>query len=95
MNDGTISVGPRAPQSRFPGDGGDRVPANQAPTVKEVDQESDIDHRVLYASLHEGENPLPSSGLIYFYFRGKIKNIHSLELLYDGTMGKATLKLLP
>ncbi len=38
---------------------------------------------------------LPRSGLLYFYFRGKIKNIHSLDLFYEGTMGKATLKLLP
>ena len=30
--DGTVSVGPRPPQSRFPGDGNDRLPANQPAT---------------------------------------------------------------
>jgi len=93
--DGTISVGPRPPPSQFPGDGNDRVPANQPVTVKSVETEANIDHRVQNVELPEGEHSLPRSGLLYFYYRGKIKNIHSLDLIYDGTMGKATLKLLP
>ena len=32
--DGTITVGPRAPPSRFPGDGNDRQPPNSPATVK-------------------------------------------------------------
>jgi len=94
-NDGTITVGPRAPPSQFPGDGNERVPAGQPPTVKTVEDESNIDYRVQNATLPEGEHALPRSGLLYFFFRGKIKNIHSLELFYQGSMGKATLKLLP
>ncbi len=93
--DGTVTVGPRAPPSRFPGDGNDRTPTGQPPTVKTVEEESSIDHRVQNAALPEGEHTLPRSGLLYFYFRGKTKNIHSLDLFYEGTMGKATLKLLP
>jgi hypothetical protein len=93
--DGTISVGPRAPPSQFPGDGKDRTPTGQPPTVKEVELESSIDNRVLNATLPEGEHSLPRSGLLYFFFRGKIKNIHTLDLFYEGAMGKATLKLLP
>jgi hypothetical protein len=46
-------------------------------------------------TLPEGENSLPRSGLLYFFFRGKVKNLRSLELFYNGSMGKATLKLLP
>lgn len=94
-NGGTVSVGPSPPQSRFPGDGNDRAPANQAPTVTEVDHENAVEIRVQNASLPEGENSLPRSGLLYFFYRGKTKNIHSLELFYDGPMGKTTLKLLP
>lgn len=47
------------------------------------------------ASLPEGERALPEAGLIYFQFRGKTKNIHSLELIYSGPAGKATLPLQP
>ena len=93
VGDGTVTVGPRAPQSRFPGDGNDRT-AGVGPTVTEVNEENKIEYRVQAASLPEGEKTLPCSGTIYFYYRGKIKNIHSLDLFYNGTMGKATLKLL-
>jgi hypothetical protein len=47
------------------------------------------------AALPQGENDLPRSGLLYFNFRGKVKNIRSLDLFYEGSMGRATLKLLP
>jgi len=95
VGDGTVSVGPRPPPTQFPGDGNDRQPTGQPPSVRTVEEDSNIDHRVQNATLPEGENTLPRSGLVYFYFRGKVKNIHALELLYNGTMGKATLKLLP
>lgn len=93
--DGTVSVGPRPPQSRFPGDGNERLPANQPATISEVNQENAVEYRVQAASLPEGEHSLPRSGLLYFFYRGKTKNIHSVELLYNGPMGKASLKLLP
>src|ERR1700678_3190577 len=92
---GTIAVGPRAPPSQFPGDGNERTAPVDGPTIKTVETEKSIDLRVLNATLPEGENSLPRSGLVYFFYRGKIKNIRSLNLFYDGTMGKATLKLLP
>jgi hypothetical protein len=93
--DGTVTVGPRPPQSRFPGDGNDRLPANQPPTINEVNQENSVEYRVQAASLPEGEHSLPRSGLLYFSYRGKTKNIRSVELFYNGPMGKASLKLLP
>jgi hypothetical protein len=95
VGDGTVSVGPRAPPSQFPGDGNDRTPTGQPPTIKTIEEDNNIDHRVQNATLPEGENSLPRSGLLYFFFRGKVKNIHSLDLFYDGAMGKTTLKLLP
>ncbi|MGA3187256.1 MAG: hypothetical protein ABSF22_09100 [Bryobacteraceae bacterium] len=95
MNDGTVTVGPRPPPSQFPGDGNERVPANQPVTIIQKEQEDSIEARVQGASLPEGEKSLPRSGLIYFPYRGKTKSIHSLELIYEGAMGKATLKLLP
>jgi hypothetical protein len=47
------------------------------------------------AVLPEGDRALPQAGLIFFQYRGKTKDIHSIELLYAGTAGKATLALQP
>jgi hypothetical protein len=54
-----------------------------------------MEQRVQKAALLEGERALPQAGLIFFEFRGKAKNIHSVELIYDGPAGKATLTLQP
>ncbi len=49
--------------------------------------------RVQRASLPEGDRALPQAGLIFFQYRGK--NVQSVELVYEGLAGKATLKLQP
>jgi hypothetical protein len=49
--------------------------------------------RVQKSALPGGERVLPQAGLIFFSYRGKIQGIHSLELLYAGPAGKATLTL--
>jgi hypothetical protein len=46
-------------------------------------------------SLPEGDRTLPQAGLIFFQYRGKTQSIHSMELIYAGAAGKATLKLQP
>ncbi|HTU45969.1 MAG TPA: hypothetical protein VMF91_12950 [Bryobacteraceae bacterium] len=46
-------------------------------------------------SLPEGEHALPQAGLLFFPYRGKTENIHSMELIYNGPAGKATLALQP
>ena len=51
--------------------------------------------RVMQAAWAEGERPLPRAGLLYFPYGGKAKGIHSLELIYSGEAGKATLNLMP
>ena len=93
--DGTVSVGPRAPPSQFPGDGNERTAPGQPATVKTVEEEASIQARVQGAALPEREQPLPRSGLLYFLYRGKVKNIRTLDLYYEGSMGRSTLKLLP
>jgi hypothetical protein len=50
------------------------------------------EQKVQKASLPEGERPLPAAGLIFFDHRGKA---NSLELIYNGAAGKATLALQP
>lgn len=51
--------------------------------------------RVQRASLAEGDRSLPQAGLIFFQYRGKTENLESIELIYTGPDGRATLKLQP
>ena len=51
--------------------------------------------RVQKVALPEGDRPLPQAGLIFFQYRGRIKSIYSLELIYAGPAGKVTLPLHP
>jgi hypothetical protein len=46
-------------------------------------------------ALPEGDRPLPQAGLIFFQYRSKAQSIHSMELIYAGAAGKATLTLNP
>ena len=54
-----------------------------------------MEQRVRRATLLEGDRVLPQAGLLFFEYRGKSKNIRSVELMYDGPAGKATLELQP
>ena len=51
--------------------------------------------RVKSAVLLGGDRALPQAGLIFFQYRGKPQTIHSVELIYTGPSGKATLTLQP
>lgn len=51
--------------------------------------------RVQKAALPEGDRALPVAGLIFFQYGGKIQKIHTIELIYSGSAGKATLTLEP
>lgn len=47
------------------------------------------------AALAEGDRPLPQGGLLYFEYHGRDKSVHSVELIYNGPAGQATLTLQP
>lgn len=47
------------------------------------------------AVLPQGDRPLPQAGLLFFRYHGKTEKIGSLELVYSGPAGKATLPLQP
>jgi hypothetical protein len=47
------------------------------------------------ASLPIGERPLPQAGLLFFRYAGRAQSIHSVELIYEGPAGKATIDLQP
>jgi hypothetical protein len=51
--------------------------------------------KVEKAALPEGDRPLPEAGLLFFSYHGRSEQIKSVELIYSGPAGKATLTLQP
>jgi hypothetical protein len=70
---------------------------NGAPTTPKVpfEVQRKLSLRVRKASMPVGDRTLPEAGLLYFKYRGKEKGIHSLELIYSGAAGQATIELHP
>lgn len=76
--------------------GGDQQSEGPPPPVHvPIELQRAMAQRVRKAALPEGDRTVPVAGLIFFRYRGKVKNIDSLELLYAGSAGKATLRLQP
>lgn len=75
------------------GEGG--ADSNSPPPVVHVPigVERAAQQRVQKAALPEGERTLPAAGLIFFQYRGKTKDIRSVELTYAGPAGNASLRL--
>jgi hypothetical protein len=47
------------------------------------------------AAMPEGDRLLPAAGFLFFKYSGKASGIYSVELIYAGPAGQATLKLHP
>ena len=75
------------------GDQGDSGPP--APVKVPIEVQRAMAKSIQRAVLPEGDRTLPQAGLIFFSYRGKTKGITSLELIYAGPAGKATLPLQP
>jgi hypothetical protein len=84
-------------KSKVSGGGKEKGEGNEPPVPVKVPIEvlRDWAQRVRKATLPEGDRPLPQAGLIYFQHRGKTQGIQSIELIYNGPPGKATLTLQP
>jgi hypothetical protein len=54
-----------------------------------------MEQQVQRSQMEEGDRPLPQAGLLFFRYSGKPENIKSLELIYSGAAGKATIELQP
>jgi hypothetical protein len=52
-----------------------------------------METRVEKASLPEGDHALPEAGLIFFRYSGRDNGISSVELVYDGPAGRASLPI--
>jgi hypothetical protein len=77
------------------GGGGGQADATPAPVHMPFELQRAMEQRVRKAVLPEGERALPAAGLIFFQYRGKINTIRSIELVYAGSAGNATLSLQP
>jgi hypothetical protein len=79
------------------GGGGGRGPGEPppAPVHMPFELQRAMEQRVQKAAVPEGERALPVAGLIFFQYRGKAQGIHSIELMYTGPAGKATVALQP
>ena len=101
VGDTGVILGRPGPVGRFPGDPSDRQRLPKPPRAPEPENPSGLpkadaptaDVVVAEAALPEGDFDNPVSGYLYFPYKGKIKSIKSLELVYAGPAGKATLKL--
>jgi len=76
------------------GQGGAGDPPPSPPPIP-IGVQRAMAQRVQKSALPEGDRPLPQAGLIFFQYRGKSKGIHSMELMYAGAAGKATIALQP
>ncbi len=101
LDDKNVTLGAPPPVARFPGDptaGAPRMPRQEPPddieSVGQPKEHRSLEQLVALAALPEGEARLPRKGCLYFAFKGKLKRIHTLDLLYDDSLGNtATLKL--
>jgi hypothetical protein len=72
--------------------GGNDPPVVPKPPFK---LQRDWNLRMQKEAFPEGDRALPQAGLLFFKYGGKASGIHSIELMYSGPSGKATLELQP
>jgi hypothetical protein len=78
------------------GEGGQGADSGPPPPVKiPVELQRAMAQQAQKASLPEGDRALPQAGLLFFPYRGKTDKIRSIELIYTGPAGKATVTLQP
>jgi hypothetical protein len=77
------------------GTGGGKSDTPAAPVHMPIELQRAMEQKVKKAALPGGDRALPQAGLIFFEYRGKTEHIRSLELIYNGPAGKATLTLQP
>jgi hypothetical protein len=75
--------------------GGNDSGSTPAPVHMPMPLQHAMQLKIQKAALPEGDRPLPQAGLLFFSYRGLAKGIYSVELIYNGPAGKATLSLHP
>jgi hypothetical protein len=79
------------------GGGGEQGEANAppAPVRIPIPVQRAMAQRVQRAALPEGDRTLPQAGLLFFQYRGRPQSIRSVELIFAGAAGEATVALQP
>jgi len=94
---GPIILAPPTPQGRFPGDP-QAPPAPRVPDQNRTGIEKQPvrtgDEAVVDAALPVGDSNGPVAGHLYFAYRGRMKSLKSLELIYRSASGQVALPLL-
>ncbi len=80
-------------KTSFGGNGGDKGEPPPTPPKMPMDLRRAMEQKVQKVSLPPGERELPQAGLMFFQFRGKTDNLKSVELIYEGPAGTATVTL--
>ena len=75
--------------------GGSDAGSTPAPVHMPMPLQHAMQQKIQKAALPEGDRPLPQAGLLFFSYHGLAKGIYSVELIYNGPAGKATLSLHP
>jgi hypothetical protein len=103
MGDAGVTLGRPQAAGRFPGDPTgtqNRLPTPpRAPTTEEQngiqrERPETVDEIIARTALVEGPADHPVSGFLYFPYKGKIKSLKSVDLIYEFKGGSVTLKLL-
>jgi hypothetical protein len=77
------------------GGGGGDSGGPPAPVHMPMELRRAMEQRVQRVTMLEGDRALPQAGLLFFEYRGKTQGIRSLELIYNGSAGTASLALQP
>jgi hypothetical protein len=77
------------------GAGGGDSGGPPAPVHMPMELRRAMEQRVQKITMLEGDRALPQAGLLFFEYRGKTQGIRSLELIYNGSAGTASLALQP
>jgi len=90
-------VPPEQKSSKTSIGGGGRQPGDPPPLPPKMPMELQhvMRQRVQHAALLGGERTLPQAGLLFFQYHGKAPSIKSVELIYNGPAGPATITLQP
>jgi hypothetical protein len=75
--------------------GGDQDSLGSTPVIVHIPPEMERAMRLQVgaAALPEGDRALPIAGLLFFKYSGQTKGIHEVELVYEGSAGKGSIKL--
>ncbi len=77
------------------GGGGSDGGPPPAPAHMPMELRRAMEQRVRRVSMLEGDRALPQAGMLFFDYRGKTQGIRTLELIYSGPAGNATVALQP